>query len=254
MSSNKAMIRFYFRLFLLSALLAYVVDLNSQFHFFSLNSPWISNAFCFSILSSVLAGIIVALVAEIRQYQLHKSHAQNSLYATASELYALLSVQKACLTYYIANDTVSIPNNIGDEHTRQPIITRIESLPSIDYSPFSTKDSIGKALGAFSRQIYNIESSVRDLVNLQIAYNRTTISFLENGDPQKPVTASSSLMMNALHEAHGKLSECLTLINEFCSSFEKADSKRFSWSCGKKVVDDMGKKIEVNPYYRPSGK
>lgn len=254
MSGNKAMIRFYFCLFLLSALLTYVVDLNGQLHFLSLNLPWISNAFCFSILSSVLAGIIVALIAEIRQYQLHKSYAQNSLYAIASELYALISVQKACLTYYIDNNTVSIPNNVGGEHARQPILTCIASLPSIDYSPFSNKDSIGKALGAFRTQVYNIESSVRDLVNLQIAYNRTTISFLENGDHQKTVTASSSLMMNALHEAYDKLSECLVLLNEFCSTFEKVDSKRFSWSCGKKVVDDMGKKIEVNPYYNPSGK
>ncbi len=254
MSSNKAMIRFYFLLFFLSALLAYIVDLNGQFHFISLNSPWISNAFCFSILSSILAGIVVALVVEIRQYQLHKKHAQNILYTTASELYALISVQKACLTYYIVNNTVSIPNNICDECARQLIITHIHFLPSIDYSPFSSKDSIIISLGVFNGQINNIECSIRDLVDLQIAYNRTMISFLDNGDHQGSVTTSSSLMLNALQEAHDKLNKCLLMLNEFCCSFEKVDSKRFNWACSKKAVDDVSKKIEANPYYRPSGK
>ena len=46
MSDNKIMIRFYFGLFLVLALLAYTVDLNSQFHFVALNTPFISNLFC----------------------------------------------------------------------------------------------------------------------------------------------------------------------------------------------------------------
>lgn len=124
MSDNKTMIRFYSILLLISASLTYAVDLNVQYNFVVLNSSLISHSFCFAILSGVLTGVIVALAAEVRQYMLHKRQKRSALYAIASELYALISIQKASLKYYINNQNIPIPENIGGDFAQQPILVR----------------------------------------------------------------------------------------------------------------------------------
>ena len=249
MSDNKTMIRFYSILLVISAALTYVVDLNGQFHFVQLNTPIVSNSFCFSILSGVLTGIIVALAAELRQYLLHKRQARNALYAVASEMYALISVQRASLKYYINNQNSAIPENIGEDYAQQPILLRVSQFRSIDYSPFSKKDNIRISLKSFRKQIDLIENTARSLIDLKIAYNETEIAFLGKKDSESRVTASSLTMLNALHEEHNALKDCLVAIDDFCLTFERIDNNRFNWEQGKKAVDDLGKKIEADVHF-----
>ena len=180
MSDNKTMIRFYVVLLLVAALLTYAVDLNSQFYFVRLDSALISNSFCFAILSGVLTGVIVALAAEIRLYFLHRRQARETLYALASELYALLSVQRASLRYYINNQHVSIPDNIGRDYAQQPILVRISHFKSIDYSTFSKKDEVLLALRSLKTQVHMIESTVRNLVNCKLHITKLRFYFLKN--------------------------------------------------------------------------
>ena len=251
MRENKTMIFFYFGLFLISALLAYIVDLNSQFHFLVLNTPFISNSFCFAILSGILTGVIVAIATEIRQYLLHKRQARNSLYAIVSELYALISVQKASIKYYINHQDISIPKNIGGDYAQQPILYRISQFRAIDYATFSKKDDVQIALKSFRKQIDMIERATRDLVNLQIARNERQIAFYEHYDSESKVTATSSEMLKVLQEEYNALKECLVSIDRFCSAFEEFDNEQFLWKPGKKEVDEVSKRIQENVYYKP---
>lgn len=251
MSDNKTMIRFYSILLIVTALLTYAVDLNAQYHFAALNSPLISNSFCFAILSGILTGVIVALAVEVRQYMLHKRQACSDLYAIAAELYALISVQKASLKYFITNQNVPIPENLGGDYAQQPILMRCSQLRTVDYSPFSKKDNIKLELKAFRKQFDLLERSVRNLTSLQIAHNRVQISLLEKRDLSGKVTAAAPRMLNTLHEEHNALKDSLTIIDKFCASFEKLDSTRFTWSQGKKITDDICKKIEADVHYNP---
>lgn len=251
MRENKTMICFYFGLFLISALLAYTVDLNSQFHFLVLNTPFISNSFCFAILSGILTGVVVAIATEIRQYLLHKRQARNSLYAIVSELYALISVQKASIKYFIDHQDISIPKNIGGDYAKQPILYRISQFRAIDYATFSKKDDVQIALKSFRKQIDMIERATRDLVNLQIACNERQIALYEHYDNESKVTAASPEMLKVLQEEYNALKECLVSIDRFCSAFEEFNNERFLWKQGKKEVDEVSKRIQENVYYKP---
>lgn len=254
MSDNKTMIRFYFVIFAVFTLLTYAVDLNGQFHFITLNTPLISNSFCFTILSGILTGVIVALTIEVRQYFMNKCQAKNALYAIASELYALISVQRASIKYYINNQDTPIPPNIGGDYAQQTILDRISQFRAIDYATFSKKDDIKLMWESFGKQIGMIESTVRNLVSLRIAYNQTKISFLEKYDNKSEVTASSSVMLNALRDEHDALQKCLVVIDGFCSAFENIDSRHFRWAKRKKVIDNISEKIEADVYYNPENK
>lgn len=249
MSDNKTMIWFYAGLFLVFALLTYVVDLNCQFCFVRLDSPFISNSFCFAILSGVLTGVIVALAAEVRQYLLHKRQTEATLYALASELYALLSVQRANLKYYINNQDITIPENIGGEYAQQPILVKISYLKSIDYTTFSKRGRMFIALNSFKAHFNKIEKIVRNLIKLQIAHNQTQITFLEKHDNVSKVTAASQIMIKELYEEHGAIKDCLSEIDKFCTAFEEVDGERFNWKQARKIVDDICKKIEENVHF-----
>ena len=142
MSDNKKMIHFYSLLLIISTLLTYLVDINGQLHFLSLNTPWISNDFCFAILSGIVTGLIVALAAEIRFYWLHKRQAQKTMYSAALELYKLISMQKATLYYYIHHPDAVIPESIDGENRQQLIQKHVDCLNWVDYSVFAKKDPV----------------------------------------------------------------------------------------------------------------
>ena len=89
-------------------------------------------------------------------------------------------------------------------------------------------------------------------MELKIAYNETQIAFWAKKDSESKVTASSLVMLNALHEEHNALKDCLVAIDDFCSTFEKIDKNRFSWKQGKKAADNLGKKIEADVYFNPN--
>lgn len=88
MSSNKTIIRFLCILAITSLALSYSVQLNTELGFCSPDSPWVSNNFVFTIISGVFACVIVALLLEIRQYQLNKDAAEAQIFYSSTILYA----------------------------------------------------------------------------------------------------------------------------------------------------------------------
>ena len=227
----------------------YLIDLNMQCHFIILNSPWISNNFCFAVSSGVFAGATVALAAEVRQYLLNKRQAQDALYAIATKLYVLMSVQSAVIAYYIKHMDAVIPENMGGEYARQPIFDCIKHLKTIDYSTFRQRDAFNKALQLLNTQICGMESCIRNLTNLRIVYNK--IKIVDN-DSNKKITASSGNMLKELNIEYNALQKCLSEINVFCDAFEMIDNKRFNWQQNKRTIDEMAKKIEDNIMYDPA--
>ena len=252
MSDNKKMIHFYSLLLIISTLLTYLVDINGQLHFFSLNTPWISNDFCFAILSGIVTGLIVALAAEIRFYWLHKRQAQKTMYSAALELYKLISMQKATLYYYIHHPDAVIPESIDGESRQQLIQKHVDCLNWVDYSVFAKKDPVLVSYNSFRNQIAAIERTARGLIKLRIAYNETELEFLKNNANRSPVTSSSPHMSNALQEHYCSLQDCLPSIENFCSSFEKLNKKQYFWTISKAIIDEVCEKIESDPHYSPN--
>ena len=97
MSSNKTIIRFLCILAIVSLVLSYIVQLNIELGFYLPDSPWISNDFVFTVLTGVFASVVVALLLEIRQYQLNKAASEARVFYDSTILYAQLAVVKYTL-------------------------------------------------------------------------------------------------------------------------------------------------------------
>lgn len=244
MSDNKIMIKFYAFIFIVCVFLTYIVDLNEQIHFVKLDSSFISNSFCFAILSGILTGVIVALLIEIRQYLLHKRQARNVLYVLTLNLYGTIYQQKAWFTYYINHRDSVIESNIGHNYIQQVILTYCAQLKTVDYNTFSKRDKLKAPCDLFYQQVCEIEGLVRNFLELQIIYNHVKISFLKNGDISGGVTTSSLEMCQVLQEKKKELENSLVLVENFGRVFEEIDKKNFSWTKEKKKIDEIAKKIE----------
>lgn len=246
MSENKVMIRFYLWVFAVFALLTYAVDLNSQFHFIVLNSPLVSNSFCFSILSGVLTGVVVALAVEIKQYFSRKRQARALLFGVASELYGLLAVQQAAIAYYIEHPSETISKNLCGDSSQQPINYHILQLKMADYNTFKKSDSINGALRILANQISFIEKTVRGFINIPIAYNKTELNAFKMNDYNSKVTSASTLMLSTLQKITEELEKCLSDIDAFCGAFEKLDNSRYSWNEIKESISEIEQQIRKN--------
>lgn len=251
MKDNKAMIRFYTISLAVSAMLTYIIDLNQQLHFLTLNSPWISNTFCSAIMSGILTGLVVALAAEVRQYWLHKRQAQGSLYSCASSLYSLITVQCSQISYYIENTTASVPQNLGGEHAQYPMQCQTTALRSIDYEPISECDSIYEALCAFEQHIFEMEKAIRDMICLRIAHNRVQNEIILLNGLNRDVTSASPIMQESLLDTNDRLRQGLESLDKFCCAFEQVDKRRFPWTQYKHHVEEVGCKICKDPYFQP---
>lgn len=249
MSDNKTMIYFYSVLFLVFALLAYAADLNSQFHFVQLNSAFASNSFCFSILSGILTGVVVALAAEVRQYLLHKRQMRSVVYSITSDLYSVIAAHSGRIVYYINNHGESVPEDFGGDMVRELMLARIEQLQMIDYVPFSKKDKVRIALKEFAEKSSVMKDGARNLIDFKIKHVQTQMEFLRRGIHRKMIPSSFGEILKVLKEANESLKKCLVVLDELCGIFEKIDDKHYHWGERKKEMKDYRKRIEKDIFF-----
>lgn len=145
MSSNKTIIRFLCIFAIASLVLSYLVQLNMELGFCTSDSPWVSNNFVFTVLTGVFASVIVALLLEIRQYQLNKAVAEARIFYDSTILYAQVAVIKYDLlrirehpSDILSPGVLSMPVSICRQIK--------ESLKSVDYSPIMKRNEMRRYL------------------------------------------------------------------------------------------------------------
>lgn len=152
MSSNKTIIKFLCILAIVSLVLSYIVQLNIELGFCLPDSPWISNGFVFTVLTGVFASVVVALLLEIRQYQLNKAAAEVRIFYDSTILYAQLAVIKYNLLRIrehpedmVSPESISMPVSICRQIK--------ESLKSVDYSPIIKRRELRRYMLEYAEMV-----------------------------------------------------------------------------------------------------
>lgn len=254
MSSNKKMIKFYSALLFISLIITYIVSINKELKIIAIDSPYISNEFCFAIASGILTGLIVALAAELRQYYLNKQAALNMIFYTLVGIYGIVGNQKAELTYFLNNPEETIPHNMSKTNSNELVKIKLDQINFTDYSPFSEKDKLFKAIKEFKNNIYTIEEYVNEFSNIDICRNNIQIEQLENGILNGSVNSSYNTMKKTLTEVIKNHEEILMIVDNTCSVFYNKNQKKFNWKEKKEIANAFFKNIEKNAYYIPDEK
>lgn len=248
------MIKFYSALLFISLIITYIVSINKELKFIAIDSPYISNEFCFAIASGILTGLIVALAAELRQYYLNKQAALNMIFYTLVGIYGIAGNQKAALTYFLNNPEEIIPQNMSKTNSNELVKIKLDQINFTDYSPFSEKDNLFKAIKDFKNNIYTIEKYVNKLSNIDICRNNIQIEQLENGILNGSVNSSYNTMKKTLTEVIKNHEEILMIVDNTCSIFYNKNQKKFNWKEKKEIANAFFKNIEKNAYYIPDEK
>lgn len=154
MDSNIKIMRFLTIAAIVSLIITYFVHLNIELRFCVCDSPWISNNLIFTIFSGAFASVIIALLLEVRQYNINKVRAENQIFYDATILFGQFTVLKYTLlrlkdqpNRLISPDAVVIPISQCEQI--------IASLRNIDYHPIQKSNEVAENVKELDDLIMN---------------------------------------------------------------------------------------------------
>lgn len=162
------MIKFYLIFSIVTLIFTYLCDLNSEIHFISLNSIWISNSFCLMIVSGIFTGLVFAFAVELRQYHINKLTAKDSLYSMLLDFYRELSVQRGSIEYFIDNPNYAVPPSFLDEKISNKLKCILASIERVEYDTIFSKDRIRIAFEKYKSNISSIVNIINNMSFVQM--------------------------------------------------------------------------------------
>lgn len=64
----------------ISVLIAYLISINMEIGFITLNSPWISNEFCLAVCSGIFTGALVSTIYDIKAYEYERKTVEKEIF------------------------------------------------------------------------------------------------------------------------------------------------------------------------------
>lgn len=248
------MIKFYSALLFISFILTYIVSINKEFKIIAIDSPYISNEFCFAIASGILTGLIVALAAELRQYYLNKQVALNIIFSSLVQSYSMISIQKARLKYYLYHKDEPIPSKYSDISNKEQIIMTINQINFVDYSPFYKKEILLSKFNKIKKDYLCLQQNIMKLNNIDICHCKIKIEQLEKGINNGNVNSSNAKMNKVLNQTINDFGKLLNYIDNICLEFYETNKTKYNWIKDKEEIDSLSKKIEEDYLYQPEYK
>jgi len=118
MSTSIKVIKFTSILSIIFLVITYLITVNIESRFISLNAIWISNNFLLTVFGGVFASTLVVLFCEINKYLIDKKNTENQLFFQTLYLYqSLFLMQHNILDFHSRPDT-QIPENVFDNTTQ----------------------------------------------------------------------------------------------------------------------------------------
>lgn len=209
--------------------LTYLVTVNSENHFLSINSRWISNNFLLTVVGGAFASMLVVLACETQKFYAMKASAETFLFYHGTQLYMHLFKMVKNAQDYRMHPEKEIVGNLFDDPLCQAQ-NEINALFSVDYASFSSKNTILDGHLTIRSKLWKVWSNVTSGKNaLQIAILETKITLLEQNQ-KRPITSGDGKVSAVLttHEKH--VADVMDAVNTFLELFEEEDKKKYQWS------------------------
>ena len=231
MSTSIKVIKFTSILSAVFLVTTYLITVNIENSFISLNTIWISNNFLLTVFGGVFASTLVVLFCEINKYYIDKKNTENQLFYQALYLYQALFLMWHNILDYQSHPTEPIPKNIFD-NTTQMIKSQVCYLRTVDYSCIKKDNVIEKRLISFKKDTYIKFSSVENGINLircaileEIIDNR-----IQDRNNPYYITSSNARVAKVLSKQMGNLAPLLEGIGEFLKIIDDNCNNRYNWN------------------------
>ena len=221
--------------------ISYVISINMEIGFLSINSNFISNNFLFTCFTGAFASIVVLLVTEIYRFAQTRKNFEQFLFSQLAYLYGQLQI--ACThTYKLLNKSDLVPNNLLDQlsNTINQITPTIRSL---DFNTFiSTNKSriINGILNRlFSTEISQMDELSRICIYLSMAICTDKRDLLNKGTSNPVITSTSPNTLKALKVLYKEISQLKTAISIDITELNAVCDNRLHWNAIEKGKSNM---------------
>lgn len=229
MKSSIEIVKFTFKLSLLFGIITYLITVNIETNFFSLNTIWISNNFVLTICGGIVASFLVVLLGEIQKYHSTKISSESYLFYHAFYLYSALFLMQQNILEYAKNTNEVIPENLLDMRT-QMAQSELIALQNTEYVTFISKNSITLAHQNFCTEVVVRVKSVLDSgINLRIAINVAKRGNLKYYQEARYITSANKAVCSTLIILHRNIASVLKEIDKYLLTIDHSCKSRFNW-------------------------
>lgn len=230
MSTSIKVIKFTSILSAIFLVITYLITVNIESNFISLNTIWISNNFLLTVFGGVFASTFVVLFCEINKYLIDKKNTENQLFFQTLYLYQALFFMLHNILDFRSHPDTQIPENVFD-NTTQMIKSQVFFLRSVDYSCFRKKNAIEKRLFSFKKETFQEFTPIENSVNLiRCAILEERIDNLkQNKNMPDHITSSNTRVAKVLSDQIGNLVPLLEEIGEFLKTIDDNCDNRYDW-------------------------
>lgn len=141
MSDNIKVIKFTAISSVVFMLITYLITVNMEIQFFTLNTVWFSNNFALTSCGGIFASFFVVFLCEVQKYLSMKSSVEAYLFYHATYLYAALFYMQQNIREYRENKEYIVPDNFLDMRIAM-VQTELSLLQSTDYCTFKAHNKL----------------------------------------------------------------------------------------------------------------
>ena len=216
--------------------LTYVISLNMEIHFVSINSRWLSNEFPFAIVGGAFASLLVVLICEIIKYRQQKFIAENALFTYLSHLYGqFLIIQNNCKRALNSQDIIA-DNLIQSNYAAM----LVDNINGIDYTPLCS-NKVVEILNQFKKDKHMaFKSVITDFIFFRIAIGEDKISSMRLGNSEN-VRPDAPNVNKVLNKVICQTSTILLYLDQIISQIDDELGNRYNWQQLKKSMSDYQK-------------
>lgn len=224
--------------------LTYIATINSENHFITLNTVWISNDFLYTLFGGLFASTLVVFLCEIRKYYSAKSNAEQYLFYQSVYLYQAFRQMKQIIEDYLDHTEWIITENLFDESVRI-IQCEINAIQTTDYATIkggekSLMDEHYKFRNDTVKKLNPVlQSNIR--LKLAISEMRSEL-FQRQMDPKnnpcsrRIITSELPQIAKVLNEELVIVTNSVDLVDRYSASIDNHCNKRFGWD---KLKEEM---------------
>ncbi len=216
--------------------LTYLITLNIEIRFLSLNSSWISNNFALTICGGAFASFLVVLLCEIQKYFSNKVLCENTIFYQTMYLYIALYLMHRNIEDFLNDKNQPVPPILLDDRVHMAY-GQVTALQSVDYVTFLEKNTLFAAQECFhSHELQKIGTLLNHTLYLKTAVNTVELHNLESGGRSGVVTSSDSIVAQTLMRLNQETVEELNAVDCFLATMQNHCKKRFDWDSIKRTI------------------
>lgn len=215
--------------------LTYLISLNMENHFISLNAKWISNDFLFAIAGGAFASLVIVLVCELIRYRQIKLATENALLIYLASLYGQFLIIRSNCKRVLNNANIVSDNLI--QSTCDNATINADSINGIDYYLIHKTNKVRELLNEFKTNKYlAIKNVLINFAYLKMAIWEDGKVLIPQGK-QNLVTSDCPNTNKVLNKVISQSTTILTYLDQIITQIDSELGNKYQWQNKKQTLN-----------------